>query len=411
MRRVHALVARFSAVLGPDAAGVRQSLVALCLGLLASLVAGLTLGAITGTLEDLPGLLILVPAAIGLRGTVFGALGSRLGTAIHTGTFRVTRRADTVLGQNVLAALSLSLFASVALAVLAKVVSVGFGLERSISVADFIVISLIGGIISSAVVLVLTVALAAGSVRYGWDPDNVTAPLVTASGDMVTLPSLFVATYVADLEVITPLLASIGVVVAVAALVAGLAARFVTTRRIVQESVLVVLGAGALSLVAGHTLEQRLEPLTRYPALLALVPPFLAAAGAIGGILSSRLTSKLHLGIIEPSAVPRRGVRDDIAIAYVLAVPVFALSSLVADVAALLIDLRSPGPGDMVLVALLGGLLATTFAVAIAYYGAVASYRLGFDPDNVGIPLVTSSLDLIGALSFILAVVLIGAGS
>jgi mgtE-like transporter len=410
MRRVHALVARFSAVLGPDAAGVRQSLVALCLGLLASLVAGLTLGAITGTLEDLPGLLILVPAAIGLRGTVFGALGSRLGTSIHTGTFRLTRRVDTVLGQNVFAALSLSLFASVALAVMAKVVSVGFGLERSISVADFIVISLVGGIISSAVVLVLTIALAAGSVRYGWDPDNVTAPLVTASGDMVTLPSLFLATYLADIEVITPVLAGAGVLVGVAALVAGLGARFVTTRRIVQESALVVLGAGALSLVAGHTLEQRLDPLARYPALLALVPPFLAAAGAIGGILSSRLTSKLHLGTIDPTVVPTRGVRDDIAIAYVLAVPIFALSSLVADVAALLIDLRSPGPGDMVLVALVGGLLATTFAVAIAYYGAVASYRLGFDPDNVGIPLVTSSLDLVGALSFILAVVLIGAG-
>jgi mgtE-like transporter len=410
MRRRLPLAARFSALLGPDAAGVRQGLVALSVGLLASLVAGLTLGAITDTLEELPGLLILVPAAIGLRGTVFGALGARLGTSIHAGTFRLTGRVDTVLGQNVLAAFYLTSFASLALAVMAKVVSVGFGLEESISIGDFIVISLVGGAISSAVVLVLTVALAAGSVRYGWDPDNVTAPLVTASGDMITLPALFLATYLIDIEILTPLLAGVGVVIGIVALAAGLSARYALTRRVVRESVLVVLGAGSLSLIAGHALEQRLESLARYPALLALVPPFLAAGGALGGILSSRLTSKLHLGTIDAEVVPSRGSRSDIAFAYVLAVPVFALSSLVADVAAVLVDLRSPGPLDMVAIALVGGLLATTFAVAIAYYGAIASYRLGLDPDNVGIPLVTSSLDLVGALSFILAVVLIGAG-
>src|ERR687892_1793846 len=136
MRRFTPLVARLRAALGSDLPDAGQSLAALGLALLASLVAGLTLGAITDTLEDLPGLLILIPAATGLRGTIAGALGARLGTAIHSGTFRVSGRADTVLGQNVLAAGALTIFASVVLAVLAKVVSVGFGLEHSISVAD-----------------------------------------------------------------------------------------------------------------------------------------------------------------------------------------------------------------------------------------------------------------------------------
>jgi mgtE-like transporter len=410
MRRNFSSVARLRALLGPDVADVRQSLVALGISLVASLVAGLTLGAIRGTLEALPGLLILIPAAIGLRGTVFGSLGARLGTAIHSGTFRLSARADTVLGQNVLAAGSLTVFAAVALAVMAKVVSVGFGLEESISVADFVVISLVGGVISSLVVLALTVALAAGSARYGWDPDNVTAPLVTASGDMVTLPALFLATYLVDYDIVTPALALVGVAAGVAAIVAGLSARLLVLRRIVRESVIVVVGAGMLSLVAGHTLEQRLEELAERPALLALVPPFLAAAGAIGGILSSRLTSKLHLGLLTPTTRPGRSARGDVFLAYLIGFPVFLCASLVADLAAALVDLASPGVLDMALVALLGGFLATSFAIAIAYYGAVVSYRLGIDPDNVGIPLVTSSLDLIGSVCFILAVVLVGAG-
>src|SRR5436305_7901461 len=102
------LGARLQRLLGPDAASVRQGLAALLVSSVGDLLAGLTLGAITHTLQNLPGLLVLVPAAIGMRGNIFGALGSRLGTAIHTGTFSISRRADTVLGQNVLASLSLA---------------------------------------------------------------------------------------------------------------------------------------------------------------------------------------------------------------------------------------------------------------------------------------------------------------
>jgi mgtE-like transporter len=50
-----------------------------------------------------------------------------------------------------------------------------------------------------------------------------------------------------------------------------------------------------------------------------------------------------------------------------------------------------------------------SFAVGVAYYGAVVSYRLGLDPDNVGIPLVTSALDLVGSVCFILAILAVGA--
>ena len=58
-----------------------------------------------------------------MRGNIFGGLGSRLGTQIHAGTFRVSRRVDTLFGQNVGAAIVLSLSISAVLAVLAKVVS------------------------------------------------------------------------------------------------------------------------------------------------------------------------------------------------------------------------------------------------------------------------------------------------
>jgi mgtE-like transporter len=407
MTRRHPIGERLSALFGPVPTAARQSFAALAVGLAASLVAGLTLGAISGTLEALPGLLVLVPAAIGLRGTIFGALGARLSTAIHTGTFGLTLRADTVAGQNLLAAGVLTLVASVAMAVLAKVVSVGFGLADTISMADFVMISFIAGILSSVVVMAITVGLAASAVRFGWDADNVMAPLVTAAGDMVTLPFLFLATHLIDNQALTNSVAVAAAVVSMLALVAAMRSGLPVLTRVLRESVPVVLLAGMLSLVAGLTLEGRLDQLVEYPALLALVPPFLASAGAIGGILSSRLTSKLHLGLVEPSSVPGRLVRADMALAFMVAVPTFALASLVADLAAVIIDLNSPGAGAMIAVALIGGLMATAFAVMIAYYTAIVSYRMGLDPDNYAIPMVTSSIDLLGSISFILAVALV----
>ena len=132
---VRRAAARFRAMLGADAASVRQGLAALLVSSGGDLLAGLTLGAITGTLEKLPGLLVLVPAAIGMRGNVFGALGSRLGTSIHAGTFSLSRRADTVVGQNVVASMALTLSISFVLAILAKAVSIGFGLPHTIPVS------------------------------------------------------------------------------------------------------------------------------------------------------------------------------------------------------------------------------------------------------------------------------------
>src|SRR3954449_1497731 len=327
-----ASVARVRAILGADTASAVQGLAALLVSSAGDLVAGLTLGAITHTLEQLPGLLVLVPAAIGMRGNIFGALGSRLGTAIHTGTFRLSRRVDTVVGQNVLASLSLTLSISLALAVLAKAVAVGFGLGHTISIADFVVISILGGIISSIVVLGLTLGVAAQSVRRGWDMDNVAAPLVTAAGDMVTLPSLFLATFLVEIHIVTTVVAVLGSLLAVAALVAAFRAGLPLLHRILIESLPVLVIAATIDIVAGLTIERQLESFLKYPALLVLIPPFLEDTGALGSILSSRLASKLHLGVIEPVAVPSRTARNDFALTFAFAVPVFVLVAVSAEI-------------------------------------------------------------------------------
>ena len=393
---------------GRDLLAVRSAFAALVMAAVASLVAGLILASITDTLEELPGLLLLVPAAIAVKGNIFGALGSRLGTAIHAGTFRLSGRRDSTMAQNAAASVALSLALGVALAVMAKGAALVFNISPTMGLADFVVISALGCLIAAFVVLAITLATTAGAVRFGWDLDNVVAPMVTVAGDVVTLPSLVVAAELAGFEILTPSVAWALAVLATLSAVWALRSRLMELRTIMRESMPVLVAAGMLDLVAGITVEKRIEDFVAFPVLLVLLPGYLATAGALGGVLSSRLSTKLHLGLARPSVVPSGEARVDLATAFALAIPVFALLGAVSSVAAGLAGHAGPSLVELVAVGVVGGLLATVVIVVVAYYGTLAAVRFGVDPDTYGIPMVTSSLDLAGAFTLIVSVVLLG---
>jgi mgtE-like transporter len=402
------LRARLLALLGPSREVVRQSLVSLTLNSSTSLVAGAVLGSITDTFERLPGLLVLVPAAIGLRGNVFSALGNRLSTAIHLGNFRLSVRRQTLMGQNVAAAMVLTLVLSLLLAVVAKTVAVALGVMNTISVLDLALISIVGGAIASVVVLGATILLAAGSVRYGWDLDNLTAPLVSTLGDVLTLPALWLASLLLDVDVLADALGLIVAVLAVGVFAAAWRSKAEVLRSVVRESMPILFAAACLSTMAGIAIERRLGTFSTFPALLILFPAFISSAGALGGILSSRLSTKLHLGLMAPASFPNRDARADGALILALGIPVYLFNAVGAHFVGRVLGQASPGLADMVAVSLVGGAFAVLFVVVVAYYGTVAAVRFGADPDTYGVPLVTSSVDFVGALALIVVIVGIG---
>jgi|TARA_B100001750_G_scaffold212941_2_gene195092 mgtE-like transporter len=390
------------------AVDVRQRFVALTVGVVAASAGGLVLASAEGTLIDLPGLLLLVPGAIALRGNVFGAVGSRLGTAVHTGTFRLSARPDGVVGQNMLGAAVLSLALSAILGVLARGTAVVFGIAPTMSLADFVVVSTLGGLLASMVVGVVTVGLAAGSVRFGWDLDNVMAPLVSTLGDLATVPALVVAALLADRAGLTDALGLGVVAAAFVALVAAWRTPLNEVRRIVRQSVPVLAVAGVLDLVAGVTVEKRLDDLLAAEAILVLLPAFLGTAGALGGILSSRLSTHFHLGLDDATPLPSRSSLREARSVGLVAVPVFALCAVLAQWASVATGQTTPGLGDLLLVMLLAGAVATLLVLLVAYYTTMAAFRYGLDPDTYGIPMVLSVLDLVGAFTLILALLAVG---
>ena len=391
---------------------LRQGYAGLLLSSGGDLIAGLVLAFMTTSLNRLPGLIVLIPAAIGMRGNIFGALGSRLGTGVHSGVFEPTRARRGLLGQNVYSSIVLTLSTSLFLAVAARVVA-PLSSSPVISVWDFVMISVLGGALGSLVVGTAAVVLAVLSFRHEWDIDSVSAPVVTAMGDIATLPALwavsFLVTYPPTHQIFSVTVGTFLIVVCLVVTIRGVLTDLDLARRIVRESIPVLCLAGLLDILAGSVLDTRFDTVfASVPALLILVPPFLEDTNALNGILSSRLASKLHLGLIEPKAWPEPLAFLDMSIQFVFAVSVFSLVGLSSQLVAVVTNRASPGLVDMLLVSLIAGFLATIAACAIAYYGAVATFRFGLDPDNHGIPLGSSLMDLVGSICLILVIAALG---
>jgi mgtE-like transporter len=388
---------------------LRQGLVALVLSTFAGFVAGLTLSHISETLTLLPGLLVLIPAAVGMRGTIFGAIGARLGTSTHAGLFEATLRRSSVLGQNIEVGILTTLSSSLYLAALARLMMAALSPTRpSISFWDLVTISVVGGALGSIIILAVTIALSLLSHRRGWDLDAVSTPMVTALGDMATLPTLFLATFIVRNDALNAVVATICAAAGVYAAIRGFTTGNTAVRRIVLEMTGVILLTPLLDILAGGLLQAREPALAFVPALYLLIPPFVSQAGALGGILSSRLTSKLQLGVITARGRPEAPALVDASLILAFGLVVFTLIGVVTVALSNLTGLGHPGATTVIAGTLLAGVMALPITMVVAYYLAILTTRFGLDPDNQGVPIITSLMDLVGVACVLFAMSLLG---
>jgi mgtE-like transporter len=386
---------------------LRQGFFALLVSTGAALVAGITTASIVKTLALLPSLYILLPAATGMRGTIFGAIGARFGTTNAAGVFDTSWRRTGVLYQNVFTGIITTFSSSLYLAALARLSALAFGL-RSISFLDFVTISVVGGVLGSAVIMLLTVGLSVVSFRRGYDLDTVSTPLVTAAGDMVTIPTLFLATFIVrGISWLNVAVAIACIVVCIYAIIRGALTDLPLARRAILEMTGVIVLTPILDILAGTAVEPNLDRFHQFPALIAIIAPLVSDAGALGGILCSRLSSKLHLGVITPRGRPEAPAYLDASLIVAFGVVAFTAVGTLGYIYSLFVG-RSPGAVIMIGGTLLAGMMAIAMTIVTSYYLAILTYRRGLDPDNQTVPIITSVMDLFGVLSFLAVLSLLG---
>ena len=169
---------------------LRQSLPLLILCGIGEIIAGSVFGGISEFIEVLPGLIVLIPAIMGLKGNIDITLGSRLGSAVHMGVISSNNIWNTETKENVYASLALGVIMAVVAGFLAYVTCILLGLE-SIPAWKLIGIALMSGILAGTILAFFTVSIIIISFKRGLDPDNITAPLIATVGDIITLGCIF----------------------------------------------------------------------------------------------------------------------------------------------------------------------------------------------------------------------------
>ncbi|WP_292487837.1 magnesium transporter [Methanohalobium sp.] len=155
-------------------------------------IAGIILSGMTEQLELVPGLIVIAPAVLGLRGNISCTLGSRLGSAVHMGLItRVERNPELI--NNIAGSLTLSLILTIVLGIMGHYITILMGLD-SAGALVLTSIAVISGVSSGIILSIITILLALGMFRFGFDPDNVVTPSIATLGDIISMLMLFLAT-------------------------------------------------------------------------------------------------------------------------------------------------------------------------------------------------------------------------
>jgi len=168
---------------------VKESLASEILSISGGTLAGLGLAKITGVLEAFPGMIIMVPGFMGLRGNILGALSARLGTALHTGLIDSEELFSQETISNLVTSLFLSFFVNALIGLLSYFFCLALGVQAILW--KLVLLGALSGALASIIVSPFIAVLAIVVFRHGVDPDNVMGPIVTSVGDVTALVCLF----------------------------------------------------------------------------------------------------------------------------------------------------------------------------------------------------------------------------
>jgi mgtE-like transporter len=154
------------------------------------LVAGGLLAIYKKDLLIVPGMLILIPGFLEMRGNISGTFAARLSSGLFLGIIKPTRRHTKLIKGNLIASFFLAIITSVALGLIA------FAFNRlvfGIYTPKIILVPIFAGILANAIEIPMTMSATFFLFKRGHDPNNIMGPFVTSTGDVTSVMALLIA--------------------------------------------------------------------------------------------------------------------------------------------------------------------------------------------------------------------------
>lgn len=154
-----------------------------------AVLAGSIFGHMTDVFTMIPGLIVIVPGIIGLRGNINSAMGSRLSSAVHLGMVDTEKLFGTETKENITSSVVLSALISILAGVAGWATCIVLGCPSRL--IYLVLTSFIAGFTSGILLSFITVGVVLIAFRRGYDPDNITGPSLATMGDVITMLCLF----------------------------------------------------------------------------------------------------------------------------------------------------------------------------------------------------------------------------
>ena len=176
-----------------------------------------------------------------------------------------------------------------------------------------------------------------------------------------------------------------------------------TVRAITRATLPLLLVLTLVEVGSGLVLGAFEADLLAHPSLLVLVPVTIGTAGNLGSVLAARLSTAFHLGLLSFSPTDDRLAGNAVAV-LALGASLFPVVGAGAWGVAAAGGATSLPLRTVLLVAVTAGLALAGLAVVVSLAATYAAYRLGLDPDDVVVPVVTNVCDVLGVVVLFVAV-------
>jgi mgtE-like transporter len=333
----------------------------------------------------------LIPVMSDLRGDILGSSASRLNTILHLGL--VTPSIYTLTKIELKPTLAISMVTGISMSIVSFIYTRMLG--EPVNLEEMVSIGFLSSMIATLTLMPYIALIASEVFKRGFDPGNLLPTLVTTVGDLVTLPFLIVAFILvaSTPSNITPLLFLTVTSISLAFYTASYSYGGSRIRRILTERLLILLLLTITEPLVGAFLAWLEEGLAEM-SLIHLATSFIGVNGALASIAGVRLSATLHMYGTEGLTGRLTIIARDVAIA---SIPGALLISLVGYTTQTLIGAH----GTVGLIAMIAVVATATIVhIAIGLISAlvvsIGSYKLGLDPNNVAIPVITTVMDITG---------------
>jgi mgtE-like transporter len=181
-------------------------------------------------------------------------------------------------------------------------------------------------------------------------------------------------------------------------------------KKAIKESLPFLILCGVGEIFTGSIFGSMRSSLESIPSLIVLIPPIIDLRGDINAALGSRLSSAIHMGLIDFKNLGNDELRENIRSSLILSLIMSAFAGVLAHFTALMLSLPSAGILKLISISLLAGISSGILLALLTLFIVFLSFKRGWDPDNITGPALSTVGDIFTMLCIFGSALLVGGG-